>query len=294
MPDLLLDPWLDRNNDVKLNGFVDQKLDHLPAEEASIRSELYILYMTGQFLDHGLEKPNSMIRRMVLAASKKTSQIISGLSHKAQKGMVALSPLLFGVISKSGSLRIPINRGDVRIKIKGNAFKCLKTPSELHEKIKVKTGDLPGYTDPQRTKKTADSRLNRKRNQAGNALKYSIRAKNLHLPRSWITQKHCVQTTDQHVSNAIFALSSALYLDSVFNLFLDSVTLKKSPYKTASTKSGEILAAEFFFDNAFRLLAFDVFLRYILFHFLSASSIVLGISLATLYYNRWRHFCLKN
>jgi hypothetical protein len=268
----------------------DEISDYITTEKSAVGSKPYILYMMGQSLDQGLEKTNSMIRRMVFAASKKPSQIISGLSQKAQKRMIALSPLLFRVISESRSLLIPINRGDVRIKIKGNAFKCLKVPSELHEKIKIEVGNLPSNNNPQGTKKTAYRRLNRKRNQAGYALKDSVCVKNLHLSRSWITQKHCVQTADQHVSNAIFALSSALYLDSVLNLFLDTVTLKKSPNKTASTKSGEIFATEIFFDNVIKLVAFVVFLRYILFHLLSASSIVLGISLLTHYNNSWRHF----
>ena len=291
MFNLFLNPWLHRNNHVKLNMLLHEISDHLTTEKSAVGSKPYLLYMTGQSLDQSLEKLNSMIRAMMLAASKVTSQIISALSQKAQKRMIALSPLLFRVISESGALLIPINSGNVRIKIKGDAYKCLKAPSELHEKVKVEVGNLPGNNNLQRTKKTADSRLDRKRNQTGKDPKDFVRAKNFHLPRSWVTQKHCVQTAGQHVSNAIFALSSALYLDSVFNLFLDSVTLKKSPYKTASTKSGEIFTTEFFFDNVIKLIAFVVLLRYILFHLLSASSIVLGISLPTHYSNRWRHFC---
>jgi hypothetical protein len=290
MSNLFLNPWLHRNNQVKLNILLHEISDHLSTEKSAVSPKPDILNMTGQFLDEAFKKLNGIIRAMVFAASKETSQIIPGLSPKAHQVMIALSALLLGIISESGSLLIPINRGHVRIKIKGDAFKCLKALSELHEKLKVELGNLPGNNNLQRTKKTADSRLDRKTNQTGKEMKDPVRVKNLHLPRSWVTQKHCVQTAGQHVSNTIFALSSTLYLYSVFNLFLDSVMFKKSPYKTASTKSGEIFATEFFFDSVINLLALVVFLRYILFHLLSASSVVLGFCLRTHYNNRWRHF----
>jgi hypothetical protein len=291
--DLLLNPWLDRDNDVKFNGFVDQKPDHLPAEEAPICPKPYILHMRGKCLDDPFEKLNGMIRCMMLSASEKTSQIISGLTYKAQKRMIALSSLLLGVVPKPGPLLIPVNRGDVRIQIQGNAFKCLKATSELHEKIKVKASNLSGNTNLQGIEKTADGRLNRKRHKPRNPLKYSVSGENLHLSRSRITQKHSIQTTHQHITNAVLTLSSTYYPYPTFNLLLYPVALKESPYKTASTKSGEILATELFFDPFNLLIAFAGFLSYILFHFLSASSIVLGICWITLYYYRWRHFSLK-
>jgi hypothetical protein len=52
------------------------------------------------------------------------------------------------------------------------------------------------------------------------------------------------------------------------------VALKESPDKTASAKSSEILAGELFSHMVKSFVAFVMLFRYILFHFLGASSTV--------------------
>jgi hypothetical protein len=103
--------------------------------------------------------------------------------------MVALPSLLFRIIAKSSPLLIPIDRSNGRIQIQCDALQFLKTASELHEKIKVEAANLPGNRYLQEPEKTADGRLNRKRNKACNSLKDSVSHKNIHLPRPAITQK---------------------------------------------------------------------------------------------------------
>jgi hypothetical protein len=68
------------------------------------------------------------------------------------------------------------------------------------------------------------------------------------------------------------------------------VALKKPAYETSAAKSSGMLAAEFFFYSMNLMIAFTAFLRYTLFHLLSASSIVFGIGWGPPYDNRSRHF----
>jgi len=72
------------------------------------------------------------------------------------------------------------------------------------------------------------------------------------------------------------------------------MTLKESPYQTAATKTGEILARELFLDTLISSLVFVVLLRYVLFHLLSASSVVGLVCWTPFPYYRSRHFSLEN
>lgn len=291
LPDFPLDPGLDRNNHVKLNRFLDQKRDHIPAEETPIGPEPYLLDMSGQSLDHPFEKLNSLIRAVVFAAPEKASDIVPRLPDKAQKGMITLSSFLLGIVSKACSLLTPIYGGNVRIQIQGDAFICLEPSSESREKIKVKRGNLSGNRDFQRLQKTTDCRLNRKGTKIGNPLKHPVSCEHLHMCGSRIAQKDSNQAIGGHLTGAILAPPSALYVHPIVKSLPDLVLFKKSPNETGTTKSGEILSSEFFFDLAKMLVVFLWFLMYILFHFLSASSVVFWILCRTHYYYSWRHFC---
>ena len=59
------------------------------------------------------------------------------------------------------------------------------------------------------------------------------------------------------------------------NLLFDSILLKKSSNEATSAKAGNIFAGEFFSHWVKSFIAFVLFFRYILFHLLSASSLVL-------------------
>ena len=92
--------------------------------------------------------------------------------------------------------------------------------------------------------------------------------------RSRIAQKDPKQTIGDHGAGAILASPSALHLYPVVKVRLDLVVFEKFSYQTASSKSSEIFTGELFFNIVILLLAFVVFLRYNLFHLLSASSVV--------------------
>jgi hypothetical protein len=75
--DFLLDPGLDRDNDVKFDLLLEQELEHFAAKETPICSKPYILYVRRQPLDYASEKFNGIIRTVVLAAPEKAPNIIS-------------------------------------------------------------------------------------------------------------------------------------------------------------------------------------------------------------------------
>ncbi|MBM4330169.1 MAG: hypothetical protein FJ117_02905 [Deltaproteobacteria bacterium] len=105
----------------------------------------------------------------------------------------------------------------------------------------------------------------------------------LHLTRPGITQKHPVQETHQHRTNAVFTLPAPFDLNSLLNLLLDMLALKKSPDQSRSPKAGQIFPCKFFGNGLYFLIVNLIFLRYIFLHLLSASSIVF-ISLKSPYF----------
>jgi len=178
----------------------------------------------------------------------------------------------------------------VRIQIKGDALHGPEAAPKFYQKIKIEIGDLPGHRNLHRVQKTADSRLNRKRGEIGDFLKDSVSLKKIHLPGPGIPQKHAVQTAKKHIANAVFTFSSAFYFNPMVELLFDSVSLKESPDETASAKPGEIFTAKLFLNQVNCIIAFVLFLRYILFHLLSASSLEKIVFGQPLLYYRWRHF----
>ena len=72
------------------------------------------------------------------------------------------------------------------------------------------------------------------------------------------------------------------------------MSFEKPSYKTAAAEARQILSSKFLFNLRKMLVAFVGFLRYCLFHLLSASSVVLWICRRTHDYYSWRHFCYKN
>jgi len=73
----------------------------------------------------------------------------------------------------------------------------------------------------------------------------------------------------------------------------DLVTVEEPPDQAASAKAGQIAAGEFLVYLANFCLAVSRFLRYRIFHVLSASFVVLVVFWTTFYYYVWRHFCLE-
>jgi uncharacterized membrane protein len=69
--------------------------------------------------------------------------------------------------------------------------------------------------------------------------------------------------------------------------------MEESPDQAASAKAGEVAAGEFFLYRTYFCLALIGFLRYPIFHLLSASFVVLVVFWTTFYYYVWRHFCLE-
>lgn len=291
VPDLLLNPWLDRDNDVKFNGLFNQKLDHLPTKKTTIRPKLYLLYMRRQCLDHAFEKLNGMIRTVVFAASKKASNIVPGLTDKAQQRMIALSAFLLRIVSKCSPLLISVYRGHVRIQIQRNAFPRLKAAPKVHQQIKIKLADLSCCRNLQRSQKSADRGLHWKSKKTSEFLKNRVNWKKSHLRGPTATQKDSIQTTCNHQTRTILTLPSTFYFHPAVKSFSYLVSMKKSPDQTTATISGQILATEFYFDTVMKSIAFVEILMYIPFHLLSASFVVgMVFAIPFPYYNR-RHFC---
>jgi hypothetical protein len=232
------------------------------------------------------------MRGMVFAISKQPPYVVPGFTDKTHQGMVALSAFLLGIIPKPRPLLIPINGGYVRIQIQGDALIGLEMTAEFHKETKVKRTNVFGYGDSQRGQETADCGLRREIKQACNFLHGLIRFENLHLRRPRVTQKNAIKTICEHGTHTILALSSAFDCHFPLKALLYLVALKKPPYQTTAAKAIEMLAAEFFFYSMNMMIAFIVFFRYTLFHLLSASSMVFGISWTPPYYNSSRHFSL--
>jgi hypothetical protein len=69
--------------------------------------------------------------------------------------------------------------------------------------------------------------------------------------------------------------------------------MEESPDQAASAKAGEVAAGEFLLYLSYFWLAASRFLRYRIFHLLSASFVVLLAISITFYYYVWRHFALE-
>jgi hypothetical protein len=294
VPNLALYPRLHRNHYIKLNRLRDEELDHIPAEKATVCPQPYLFFVTGQFLDELFDKPNGIIRAMMFAVSENASDIVSRLAHEAQKGMVALSALFLGIVSKTGSLLIAVHRHHMRVQIKGYTFKALKPLPELHKKIKVQRRNLFCHRNSHTRQKPTDGGLNRKAEKPYQLLEYFVSRKNLHLIRPAIAQKYAVKTAYKYQTSTIFALPAALYYHPTIDQLPNRVPIKKPPDQTAASKPGEVVASKFFFHSLYFFVAIASFLKYALFHLLSASFIVFkALSLPFSYYI-WRHFSSEN
>ena len=84
-----------------------------------------------KLLDKPLNKINRLVAAVMPTTAKHPPNVIPGPSHKTQQRMIALSSLLLGIISHSSPLLIAINRNHMRVQVKGNTDKLLKTPSCL-------------------------------------------------------------------------------------------------------------------------------------------------------------------
>ncbi len=89
MLELFLKPWLHRNHDGKLNMPFHEISDHITSGKTAVPSKCSVLNTFRKICRHVFEKSHSIVRNMVLAASKRKSGIFPGLTNKAQQRITA-------------------------------------------------------------------------------------------------------------------------------------------------------------------------------------------------------------
>jgi hypothetical protein len=278
------------NCNVKFNMVLQEIFNQITIEESTVSPEPDLFNMIREFLHHLFQKCNRMIGGVVFTASQNPAKIVPCFTNKTQQRMIALSSLLFRVVSSPAPLLISINRRNMRVQIKSDDFETFQSFPKPHHQIRIDRPNLPGYRYFQTTQKATDRRLDGEVKKTNQFLKNSIRFKGFHMRGSRISQKNAIKTTDQYLGNAVFALPSILDDDSSAKGIFYVVFLKKSPYQPTATKPGQIFAGEFFLNLANFILEIGLFLRYSPFHHLSASFIVLGFRSQPHYYYKWRHF----
>ena len=275
IPYLALHPWLHGHHHGKLNTLSDQILDQINTEKSTVCPQPDLPNMGGKFFDQGLDKLNTLIAAMVLAASKHPSNVIPCLTYKAQQGVVTLSSLLLGIVAYGGPLLIAVNRNHMGVQIQCDLPIALVAVPQLHDKVKVQSPDLVGHRYLHRGQKSADSRLNRKTTEPHYLLKYLVNTQDLHMIGPAVAQKHAIETGHKQLTHTVLALSTALYFDVSVKHLLNPIATEKSSDQPGTAKVRQITSIESFSYLDYLSFAFWRLLRYCLFHFLSASFVVL-------------------
>ena len=291
---LLLHPRLQGYHHIELDLPLDQKLQKLLAEKTAVGPKANLLQMTGKFPQDLLQKGNGLVRTVMIPATKQSSQTIPGLPKETKHGLITLSPLFLRIVTHRRPLLPTKDRRHMQIQIQSQFPQSLKPFAELHQQIEIQETDLLSHGHSQARQETTDRRLDREIKESSDFVENAIANQNPHLPRPGMTQKQAVQQTDQHVPYAKFTLPTARNLNLPLYLLLQVVAFEKPSDQSGTPKAGHILAREFFLNglNFFRVVNLT-FLGYILFHLLSASSIVIGVWETPLFYYSGRHFCFR-
>jgi len=290
----LLHPRLQGNHHIELDPSLHQKLQKLQIEKTAVGPKTNLLQMARKSPQHLLQKGNRLVGTVMIPATKQSPQIIPGLSNVTKHGLITLSPLFLRIVSHGSPLLPTKDRPHMQIQIQGQFQEVLKAFAELHQKTKIQATNLLSHRYFQVRQETADGRLDREIKESSDFEENPIGHQNPHLPRSDITQKQAVEQTGQHRPDAKFRLPTAGNLNLLLYLLFQMVALEKLSDQSGSPKAGQVLAREFFLNirNFFTVVNLT-FLRYILFHLLSASSMVFwGVGNALFYYS-WRHFCFR-
>jgi hypothetical protein len=233
------------DHDVELDSSQPHPADEVQTEKATVRPKPPYGSI-GQLSKHQREKCPGLMATGGVPGTKNPSQIVPRLSHKAQKGMVALPPPLLGIVTLLGTVLLAKDRDDMRVEIQGNLLQISKALPNTVQRPRIDLGNMKRLVNSDLSKKATDGALHRESLQPNNLLSNLVRCQLHHVAGPENSHHQTIEKTQTDLSSAVVRFSSPILSEPLYTAD-HSPFAKKATDQPSTSKASQVLSGELLF-----------------------------------------------